>query len=138
MYGQTAAPGSACSHMQRPLKWRVCSEQPVVNDAVNGRGCRRCASIWQSAPKKGAGAFTTRIGKPGKPRRDFMCKPKTRQLPTPWRRRIAFATNGGHSAAAFFEDDYWLAEEARMEALRRDLDAEPWRRRRGLDRGRIL
>jgi hypothetical protein len=41
-------------------------------------------------------------------------------------------------AAAFFEDDYWLAEEARMEALRRDLDAEPLRRRRGLDRGRIL
>jgi hypothetical protein len=39
-------------------------------------------------------------------------------------------------AAAFFEDDYWLAEEARMEALRRQLEAEALRRRRGLSRAR--
>lgn len=39
-------------------------------------------------------------------------------------------------AAAFFEDSYWRAEDARVEALRRELRAEGLRRRRGLDRGR--
>lgn len=39
-------------------------------------------------------------------------------------------------AAAFFEDSYWRAEEARVEALRRRLEAEGLRRRRGVDRGR--
>lgn len=39
-------------------------------------------------------------------------------------------------AGSFFEDAYWLAEEARMEALRRQLEAESLRRRRGLDWGR--
>lgn len=39
-------------------------------------------------------------------------------------------------AAAFFEDDYWLAEEARVEALRRELEAKGLRRRRGLSRAR--
>lgn len=38
--------------------------------------------------------------------------------------------------ASFFEDAYWLAEEARMEALRRQLEAESLRRRRGLGRAR--
>ena len=37
-------------------------------------------------------------------------------------------------AVAFFEDAYWLAEKARMEALRRELEAESLRRRRGLGR----
>jgi len=39
-------------------------------------------------------------------------------------------------AAAFFEDAYWLAEEAWMEALRRELEAESLRRRRGLGQAR--
>jgi hypothetical protein len=39
-------------------------------------------------------------------------------------------------AAAFFEDSYWRAEEARVEALRRRLEAEGLRRRRRVDRGR--
>ena len=37
---------------------------------------------------------------------------------------------------AFFEDAYWLAEEARMEALRRQFEAGSLRRRRGLGRAR--
>ena len=37
-------------------------------------------------------------------------------------------------AVAFFEDAYWFAEEARVEALRRQLEAESLRRRRGLGR----
>lgn len=36
---------------------------------------------------------------------------------------------------AFFEDAYWRAEEARIEALRRQLTAEDLRRRAGIDRG---
>ena len=36
---------------------------------------------------------------------------------------------------AFFEDAYWRAEEARVEALRRQLTAEGLRRRTGVDRG---
>jgi hypothetical protein len=36
--------------------------------------------------------------------------------------------------AAFFEDAYWLAEEARVEAFRRRLEAESLRRRRALGR----
>ena len=39
-------------------------------------------------------------------------------------------------AVAFFEDAYWLAEEARVEALRRQFEAESLRRRRGLGRAR--
>ena len=35
---------------------------------------------------------------------------------------------------AFFEDAYWRAEEARVEALRRQLTAEGLRRRTGVDR----
>lgn len=38
--------------------------------------------------------------------------------------------------AVFFEDSYWRAEEARVEALRRRLEAERLRRRRGLSRDR--
>jgi hypothetical protein len=37
-------------------------------------------------------------------------------------------------AAAFFEHVYWRAEEARVEALRRRLETESLRRRRGRDR----
>lgn len=33
--------------------------------------------------------------------------------------------------AAFFEDDYWRAEEARVEALRRRIETESPRRRQG-------
>jgi hypothetical protein len=36
---------------------------------------------------------------------------------------------------AFFEDAYWRAEEARVEALRRQLNAEGLRRRAVVDRG---
>ena len=39
-------------------------------------------------------------------------------------------------AAAFFEDAYWLAEEARVEAFRRQFEAESLRRRRGLGQAR--
>ena len=39
---------------------------------------------------------------------------------------------------AFFEDAYWLAEEARMEALRRQCEAESLHLRRGLDCGRWI
>jgi len=39
-------------------------------------------------------------------------------------------------AAAFFEDAYWLAEEARVEAFRRQFEAESLRRRRALGRAR--
>ena len=39
-------------------------------------------------------------------------------------------------AVAFFEDAYWRAEEARVEALRRQLAAEGLGRRRGVDRAR--
>jgi hypothetical protein len=37
-------------------------------------------------------------------------------------------------AREFFEDSYWRAEEARVEALRRDLELQARSRRRGLDR----
>ena len=37
---------------------------------------------------------------------------------------------------AFLENAYWLAEEARVEAFRRQLVAESLRRRRGLGRAR--
>lgn len=37
-------------------------------------------------------------------------------------------------ARGFFEDSYWRAEEARVEALRRDLEVQARSRRRGLDR----
>jgi hypothetical protein len=37
-------------------------------------------------------------------------------------------------AAVFFEDAYWRAEEARIEALRRRLIAEGLQRRDGMDR----
>jgi hypothetical protein len=36
---------------------------------------------------------------------------------------------------AFFEDAYWRAEEARVEALRRQLTASRARQRRDIDRG---
>lgn len=39
-------------------------------------------------------------------------------------------------AAAFFEDVYWRAEEARVEAFRREVEAKGLRRRRGASRAR--
>jgi len=38
--------------------------------------------------------------------------------------------------AAFFEDDYWRAEEARVEALRRRIETESLHRRQGRARER--